>query len=95
MAQNFLANNIDGLILTNSTIKRRQFNFYKQSKKRGLSGKPCTKTNIILKKMYDLTNGQIPLIGVGVYQVEGIVTKKIKSGASLVQLYTAFILAQI
>merc|ERR1711991_526563 len=56
-----LANNIDGLILTNSTIKRESnlISIYK-GKKGGLSGKPLyDNSNIILKKMYELTNGQI------------------------------------
>ena len=43
----------------------------------------------MLKKMYSLTNGQIPLIGVGGISNALECYEKIKSGASLVQLYTA------
>ena len=88
-----LANNIDGLILTNSTIKRESnlISIHK-GKKGGLSGKPLyDNSNIILKKMYDLTNGQIPLIGVGGISSGRDCYEKIKSGASLVQLYTALV----
>ena len=88
-----LANNIDGLILTNSTIKRESnLISINKGKKGGLSGKPLyNNSNIILKKMYDLTNGQIPLIGVGGISSGKDCYEKIKSGASLVQLYTALV----
>ena len=88
-----LANNIDGLILTNSTIKRYDnLISINKEKKGGLSGKPLyDNSNIILKKMYELTNGQIPLIGVGGISSGRDCYEKIKSGASLVQLYTALV----
>ena len=62
-----LANNVNGLIISNSTLKRPDtlFSLYK-NEVGGLSGKPLfIDSTIILKKMYSLTNGQIPLIGVG------------------------------
>ena len=63
-----------------------------KGKKGGLSGKPLyDNSNIILKKMYELTNGQIPLIGVGGISSGKDCYEKIKSGASLVQLYTALV----
>ena len=86
-----LANNIDGLILTNTSINRPD-NLLSNNKlkKGGLSGKPLFETsNNILKKMYNLTNGQIILIGVGGISNGSDCYEKIKSGASLVQLYTA------
>ena len=86
-----LANNIDGLILTNTTIDRpNKLISYDKNRNGGLSGKPLFKSsNSILKKMYNLTNGQIPLIGVGGISSASDCYEKIKSGASLVQLYTA------
>ena len=88
-----LANNIDGLILTNTTINRSE-NLLSKNKihKGGLSGKPLFKSsNNILKKMYNLTNGQITLIGVGGISNGSDCYEKIKSGASLIQLYTALV----
>ena len=41
--------------------------------------------------MYELTNGQIPLIGVGGISSGRDCYEKIKSGASLIQLYTALV----
>ena len=88
-----LANNIDGLILTNTTIDRNQKLVSKfKFKTGGLSGKPLyDKSNTILKKMYNFTNGQIPIIGVGGISNGIDCYNKMKSGASLIQLYTALI----
>ena len=86
-----LANNIDGLILTNTTIDRPK-NLLSKNKnyKGGLSGEPLfEKSNNILRKMYNLTNGQIILIGVGGISSGIDCYEKIKYGASLVQLYSA------
>ena len=86
-----LANNIDGLIITNTTINRPN-NLISKNKnfKGGLSGKPLFQpSNKILKKMYNLTNGQIILIGVGGISSGSDCYEKIKSGASLLQLYSA------
>ncbi|KAK6146182.1 hypothetical protein DH2020_020051 [Rehmannia glutinosa] len=57
----------------------------------GLSGKPLfnLSTNI-LKDMYILTKGRIPLIGCGGVSSGEDAYKKIRAGATLVQLYTAF-----
>lgn len=88
-----LANNIDGLIVANSTTERK-ISIKSQNKNKigGLSGKPLfNKSNIILRKMYTLTNGQISLIGVGGISTGSDCYEKIKSGASLTQLYSALI----
>ena len=86
-----LANNIDGLVISNSTIDRPS-NLKSSLKNEigGLSGKPLfLKSTLMLKKMYSLTNAQIPLIGVGGISNGLECYEKIKAGASLVQLYTA------
>ena len=88
-----LANNIDGLILTNTTTSRSKYLDQKfQDIKGGLSGEPLfSLSNIVIKKMYGLTNGQIPIIGVGGISSGSDCYEKIKSGASLLQIYTALI----
>ena len=88
-----LANNVNGLIISNSTIQRPDTlisNF--KNEVGGLSGKPLfLNSTILLKKMHSLTNGQITLIGVGGVSSGYECYEKIKAGASLVQLYTALI----
>ncbi len=88
-----LANNVNGLIISNSTVQRPDtlISNYK-NEVGGLSGKPIfLNSTILLKKMYSLTNGQITLIGVGGISSGFECYEKIKAGASLVQLYTAMI----
>ena len=88
-----LANNVNGLIISNSTIQRPDtlISNYK-NEFGGLSGKPIfLNSTILLKKMHSLTNGQITLIGVGGVSSGHECYQKIKAGASLVQLYTALV----
>ena len=91
MALICLANGIDGITISNTTIERPSSLLSKNKKKiGGLSGRPIFyKSNLVLKKMYNLTNGQIPLIGVGGISNGADFYEKIKSGASLAQLYTS------
>lgn len=87
-----LENNINGIIATNTTISRDEL-LEDIGETGGLSGKPVfKKSNYVLSKLNTLnTERKIELIGVGgVFDKNGY-TEKIKSGASLVQLYTGFI----
>jgi len=84
---------VDGLIVSNTTIDR---DFSLQSKYAsetgGLSGAPLfQKSNEVLKNFYRFTDGRIPLIGVGGIASAADAYEKIKCGASLVQIYSAFI----
>ena len=49
---------------------------------------PSTKT---LKDAYIISEGKIPLIGVGGISTADDIIKKIKCGASLIQLYTSLV----
>ncbi|GMP56431.1 hypothetical protein CsSME_00020921 [Camellia sinensis var. sinensis] len=88
-----LALRVDGLIISNTTISRPDPVSKNPIAEEagGLSGKPLfpLSTNI-LKDMYVLTKGKIPLIGCGGVSSGEDAYKKIRAGASLVQLYTAF-----
>ncbi|MCH88949.1 dihydroorotate dehydrogenase (quinone) mitochondrial-like, partial [Trifolium medium] len=88
-----LALHLDGLIISNTTISRPDpvNKNPLASETGGLSGKPLfnLSTNI-LKEMYILTRGRIPLIGCGGISSGEDAYKKIRAGATLVQLYTAF-----
>lgn len=93
IAQTALKRNIDGMIISNTTICRDQ-NLQSIHKKEmgGLSGKPLLeKSNEILKNFYQFSEGKIPLIGVGGVSNAADAYEKIKCGASLVQIYSAFI----
>lgn len=93
IAKIVMANAIDGIIISNTTIERN-FNLKnpKSAETGGLSGKPLfEKSNEVLRNFYRLTDGKIPLIGVGGISCAQDAYTKIKNGASLVQIYSAFI----
>ncbi|XP_051884716.1 dihydroorotate dehydrogenase (quinone), mitochondrial [Pristis pectinata] len=83
---------VDGLIVTNTTVSRPQtLQDPLQTQGGGLSGAPLkemsTKT---VNEMYSLTKGRVPIIGVGGISSGADVLEKIRAGATLIQLYTAF-----
>jgi len=85
--------NIDAVIISNTTIARN-FNLLSSSQNEsgGLSGKPLfAKSTEILKQFYQLTSGRIPLIATGGISSKEDALQKIRNGASLVQIYSAFI----
>jgi len=88
-----LQNNIDGLILTNTTNKNRE-NLLdkKRNETGGLSGKPIRDLSTdFVKKFYRELKGKIPIIGVGGIDSGKSAFEKIAAGASAVQLYTGMI----
>lgn len=84
---------IDGLIVSNTTIGREGVELNTLSKEQGgLSGKPLfAKSTQVLRHMYQLTEGRIPLIGVGGIASAEDAYAKIRAGATAVQLYTALV----
>ena len=83
---------ISGIIATNTTIQRPHFKGSYEYKVGGLSGKPLFDiSNSTLAKLYYLSEGKIPLIGVGGVFSGKDAYKKICLGASVVQLYTSLI----
>lgn len=87
---------IDGIIATNTTISRADLRSDAQRVaacgEGGLSGKPLAhRSTRMIADLYELTAGQIPLIGVGGIFNATDAWEKIAAGASLVQLYTGFI----
>ncbi len=84
---------IDGLIISNTTVSRPSYlKSAHAAEQGGLSGKPLFDLSTeALADFYKLTRGQIPLIGVGGIASAEDAYKKIRAGATLVQLYTALV----
>lgn len=93
IAKIVLDNSIDGIIISNTTIARNMnLKSSKSIENGGLSGQPLfEKSNEILRNFYRFTEGRIPLIGVGGISSPQDAYTKIKNGASLIQIYSAFI----
>lgn len=85
IAQVAIEEKLDGLIVSNTTIQHN-------GEQGGLSGKPLfAPSTVVLRTMYQMTKGQVPLIGVGGIASAEDAYEKIRAGASAVQLYTALI----
>ena len=84
---------IDGLIISNTTVSRPQsLTSPSKIERGGLSGAPLKQISTqTISDMYKLTNGSIPIIGVGGVSSGQDAFEKIVAGASLIQLYTAFV----
>jgi len=94
IAQRMLSAEVDGVIVSNTTNSRPTFLQCKQLAKEtgGLSGEPLYELSTqVLKQLIEALNGQIPVIAVGGISTAEQALEKIKTGASLVQVYTGFI----
>jgi len=82
---------VDGLIVSNSTIARPDdLPSDLIGEAGGLSGRPLMAVSTkILADVARLTDGRLPLVGVGGVASGADAYEKIRAGASLVQLYTA------
>lgn len=83
---------VDAIIATNTTLDRGGLQSPHAQEKGGLSGAPLfEKSTRVLAQLSDLTQGAIPLIGVGGISTAEDAYQKIRAGASAVQLYTALV----
>lgn len=84
---------VDGLIISNTTITRPVgLKGRDRDQAGGLSGVPLFPlTASLVGEMYRLTQGKVPLIGVGGIASGADAYVMIRAGASLVQLYTALV----
>ena len=83
---------IHGIIATNTTLLRDGLKSAHRGQMGGLSGAPLfEKSTHVLARLSQLTDGEIPLIGVGGVATPEHAYQKIRAGASAVQLYTALV----
>ena len=93
IAEVALAQGLDGLIVSNTTIERpASLKSRFRGETGGLSGAPLFgPSTALLAEMYRLTSGRLPLVGVGGVSSGAEAYAKIRAGASLVQLYTGLV----
>jgi dihydroorotate dehydrogenase len=93
IAQVALGAKIDGLVISNTTVARPAGLLSRHAQESGgLSGRPLfAASTALLADMYRLTQGRLPLIGVGGIASASDAYAKIRAGARLVQLYTALV----
>ncbi len=93
VAEALLANKIDGVIATNTTVGREGVEgCFHSNEQGGLSGAPLTKKSThVIAGLNKALGGEIPIIGVGGIMSGKDAVDKVNAGASLVQIYTGFI----
>lgn len=84
---------VDAMIVSNTTITRPDhLRSEHAAEQGGLSGAPLfEKSTALLAKAYKLSEGKLPLIGVGGISCADTAYAKIGAGASLLQLYSALV----
>lgn len=83
---------IDALIVSNTTISRPPLKSRHAAEQGGLSGEPLKPLALdALRKFRRAGGSEIPLIGVGGIATADDAWERIRTGASLVQLYTAMV----
>ncbi|MFO7757955.1 MAG: quinone-dependent dihydroorotate dehydrogenase [Roseovarius sp.] len=83
---------ISGIIATNTTLDRDGLTSPAQVQSGGLSGQPLfEKSTRVLARLSLLTDGDMPLIGVGGVGSAADAYAKIRAGATAVQLYSALV----
>ncbi|WP_171228384.1 quinone-dependent dihydroorotate dehydrogenase [Ruegeria sp. HKCCA4008] len=83
---------VDAVIATNTTLSRDGLRSAQKNESGGLSGAPLfEKSTRVLARLSKLTDGDIPLIGVGGISTAEQAYAKICAGASAVQFYTAMV----
>lgn len=92
IAEVALASGLSGIIATNTTLSREGLISESKSQMGGLSGAPLfEKSTRVLAQLSVLTEGRLPLIGVGGISSAEEAYVKILVGASAVQFYTAMV----
>lgn len=93
IAEIFLAEKVDALIATNTTLSRDAVQGQKYAdEKGGLSGDPVKDLSTqVIRQFHTHLQDNIPIIGVGGIASANDAKEKLDAGAKLVQVYTGFI----
>ncbi|MBL8629576.1 MAG: quinone-dependent dihydroorotate dehydrogenase [Rhodospirillaceae bacterium] len=88
-----LTEKMDGIVVSNTTVARPDtLKSAHAGETGGLSGAPLFEPSTqMLREVYALTEGALPIIGVGGVATAEQAYAKIRAGASLVQLYSAMV----
>jgi dihydroorotate dehydrogenase len=83
---------MDGVIATNTTVERDNLHSMNASETGGLSGVPLReRATEIVRHIHNITQGRLPIVGVGGIRSASDAREKFNAGASLVQVYTGLV----
>ncbi len=87
------ANAVDGIAISNTTLSRAGLNASDRTEEAGgLSGRPLFhRSTVVLARVFEMTGGRVPLIGIGGVHSGETALQKVLAGATLIQLYTGLV----
>lgn len=84
--------NMDGIIVTNTTLAREGLRSSHQGETGGLSGKPlAVKSEAVLRQTVERVNGKVPIVSAGGIMDPEDAKRRLDMGATLVQIYTGLV----
>lgn len=87
-----ISSGMDGVIAANTTTGRAGLHSPLAAESGGLSGAPLRMCSTeLVRRIHHLTNGSLPIVGVGGVMDASDAREKLEAGACLVQVYTALI----
>lgn len=94
ICERLIAHAVDGIAVSNTTLARDGLTDVQATKSGGLSGRPLfRRSTIMLARVFEATDGKIPLIGIGGVDSGETALEKMEAGATLLQLYTGLVYA--
>lgn len=93
IVEKLVAHRVEGIAVSNTTLARTGIGDERSGKEAGgLSGKPLFhRSTVVLARVHQLTQGRIPLIGIGGIVSGETALAKIEAGATLLQIYTGLV----
>ncbi len=93
IVERMLAHKVDAIAVSNTTLSRPGATGSGRSGEAGgLSGRPLFhRSTVVLARVFELTGGSVPLIGIGGINSGATAVAKMRAGATLLQLYTGLI----
>jgi dihydroorotate dehydrogenase len=93
IVERLLAHKVDGIAVSNTTLSRAGLSASDRTAEAGgLSGRPLFhRSTVVLARVFELTGGRVPLIGIGGVTSGETALQKVLAGATLVQLYTGLV----
>jgi len=83
---------MDGVIASNSTTDRNGLKSPQAGEAGGMSGSPLGKRSTqMIRKIFERTEGKLPIIGVGGVMGAADAQEKLDAGAVLIQVYTGLV----
>jgi dihydroorotate dehydrogenase len=83
---------MDGIIATNTTVDRSGLSSFYRDETGGLSGFSLRERSTeVVRQIYQLTGGELPIVGVGGISSPEDAREKLEAGASMIQVYTGLV----